>query len=63
MAPPKKMKEAVTLFAKIERAQYEELRAYSFEIGQPIAETVRQALAAYLASHPRNHRRSGQEHS
>jgi hypothetical protein len=48
MAPPKKMKDAVTLFAKIERAQYEALRTLSLAMGQSIAETVRQALNSYI---------------
>jgi hypothetical protein len=43
----------VTLFAAIEAAQHEALREIAFTERRSLADVVREALAAYLATHPR----------
>jgi len=48
----KKLTAPVTLFAAIEAAQHEALREIAFTERRSVAEVVRQALAAYLATHP-----------
>jgi len=48
----RKLSAPVTLFAAIEAAQHEALREIAFTERRSLAEVVREALAAYLATHP-----------
>ena len=50
MARKKRVKAAVTLFAKIEAAQHEALRKLAFEQRRSVADLVREALDGYLGS-------------
>jgi hypothetical protein len=47
----KKLAAPVTLFAAIEAAQHEALREIAFRERRSLADVVRDALAAYLATH------------
>jgi len=49
----KRLTAPVTLFAAIEGAQHEALREIAFTERRSLADVVREALAAYLATHPR----------
>ena len=49
----KRLTAPVTLFAAIEAAQHEALREIAFTERRSLANVVREALAAYLATHPR----------
>ena len=53
MAHPRKLKAAVTLFAKIEADQHEALRKLAFDTHRPIADLVREALDHYVRSQRR----------
>ncbi len=48
----RKLTAPVTLFAAIEAAQHEALREIAFTERRSLADVVREALAAYLATHP-----------
>ena len=52
-AGEKKLTAPVTLFAAIEAAQHEALREIAFLERRSLADVVREALAAYLATPPR----------
>lgn len=49
----KKIAAPVTLFAAIEAAQHEALREIAFLEHRSLADVVREAVATYLATHPK----------
>jgi hypothetical protein len=48
MTPPKLIKDPVTLYVRMERSQYEQLRAFSLEDERSIANMVRRIIQDYL---------------
>ena len=55
-AGDKKLTAPVTLFATVEAAQHEGLRAIAFAERRSLADVVREALAAFLAQQPTRRR-------
>lgn len=55
-AGDKKLSAPVTLFAAIEAAQHEALRAIAFSERRSLADVVREALNGFISQHPARRR-------
>ena len=55
-AGEKKLSAPVTLFAAIEAAQHEALRAIAFSERRSLADVVREALSGFISRHPARRR-------